>query len=333
MKFRFRRSSSPRRLKSPEAKRKILKLKGIDTLRKAKCRSLVLVTPTEPRGRSNRKKINSIWSAITSHLRRARAGIRSAIEKRAAMPRRLPLSTLSGILISILAVSALSGVLASFLLFFSYGGSHTDVTIPNLVSLNADYATSFSTDIFEYEVIYEENPDFECNSVISQKPLSGVTRKLYKKDGKLKITLTVNKENSRTVLPQLVGRPLRDVLGELGSSDVKIQIIKEYSDTVSSGIIFFSSLPKGAVMREGDILTLKVSLGKQIDQVSVPDLIGKSEQEAISLLERSGLKVGEVKYERSIKKTGTVISQSAASGSSLYEGEKISFSVSAGMYH
>lgn len=333
MKFRFRPSNAHRRLKSPGEKRKILKLRGTDTLRVFKSKALVRNYSAEDFGRFETGKKSRSSARLYLQLRTLSQKISRILLRRFKREPRIPLTTLLGILLSTLTITVASGAFVIFSLFFTYGGAHTDIVIPNFISLSADEATALSNNIFEYEIVYKSNPDFESNSVISQSPLPNVTRKLYKKDGKLKITLTVNQENQYIVLPKLVGTSLRDTLIDLKAFGLKVNIIKEYSQSIPSGIIFASSHQEGSAMKSGDNVTLYVSLGKQTLNVSVPDLTGKSEQEAIALLEKKGFRLGEVRYENSFSKSGTVISQGTAAGISLPQGSKISFTVSAGLYN
>ena len=333
MKFRFRPSSAHRRLKSPDAKRKMLKLKGIDTLRVFKSNALVRNYSAEDFGRFEHDKKSRLSARFHLRLKALSKKISKILLRRFKKEPRIPLTTLLGILLSALTITVASGAFVIFSLLFTYGGAHTNIVIPNFISLSADEATAVSNDVFEYEIVYKSNPDFESGSVISQSPMPNVTRKLYKKDGKLKIMLTVNQQNQYIVLPKLVGTSLRDTLIDLKAFGLKVNVIKEYSQSTPSGIIFAASHQEGSSIKSGDSVTLYVSLGRQTLNVSVPDLTGKSEQEAIVLLTKKGFKAGEIRYENSFSKSGTVISQSTAAGISLPEGSKISFTVSAGLYN
>jgi serine/threonine-protein kinase len=220
-----------------------------------------------------------------------------------------------------------------FSLFFTYTGRYTEVRIPDFSVMTLEEALALSNDIFEYDTVYESNPEYDGGDIISQKPSAGVLRKIYKKDGKLKITLTVNKDTEYFTLPPLQGKPIRDALLGLRSMGIKTKIINEYSPTVPVGAIISSSHSSGTRIKKGDTVTLKVSLGKEILQVSVPDLVGKSERDALTLLSANRLDVGAAAYKASNERIGTVISQGTAARSTVREGSKISFCVSAGPYY
>jgi serine/threonine-protein kinase len=333
MKFRFRRSNTPLRQKSPRDRRKSLILRGKNTPKLKRSKALIGTSFADEFDIFKTEKRSSVFKAIAFKIRKLRERFRQKLAKRLNREPKISLPTLLGILSSIAVITVLAGALVIFSLFFTYGGAYTAVKIPNFISLNEKEATSFSNDIFEYEVKYESNPDHKSGKVIAQSPLPNVTRKLYKNDGKLKITLTVNKEPSYVTLPQMEGTPLRDALLKLKPQGIQVQIIEEYSQVFPSGTIISSSRKKGYKMKSGDVLTLKVSKGKQEISITVPDLVGKSEPEAISILESKGIRINEIRYESSKDKAGTVIAQDISAGTEVKEGYKISFTVSGGMYY
>jgi serine/threonine-protein kinase len=207
------------------------------------------------------------------------------------------------------------------------------VKIPDLLSLSAEQAVSVAPDIFEYEITYRRNPDKKSGCVISQTPLPDVTRRLYGSSNKIKIKLSVNTPENTLTLPDLSGTSLRDALILLKSVGANVNIREEYSNTVGYGKIISSSLPKGTLVKDGDVITLSASLGKETLYVSVPDLSGLNENQALALLRSKNLEIGEIKYQSSKMPIGTVISQSIANGTSLPEKSKISFTVSGGIYY
>ena len=85
-----------------------------------------------------------------------------------------------------------------------------------------------------------------------------------------------------------------------------------------------------AIISDGDTVTLRVSLGKKIKAISVPDLYNLTESGACLAIEERGLTVGNISYEESSLPAGRVIAQSPAPFESLREGEAVSFTVSAG---
>lgn len=208
-----------------------------------------------------------------------------------------------------------------------------DIKIPDLSSLSIENALQVSPDIFEYQVVYVKNPYHSDGEIISQSPAPDVVRRLYKNSDRLTIRLTVSQPKEYITLPDTVGAKLRDIKLMLNSAGIHVKVLEEHSSTVPSGQIISASRSKGSPLYEGESITLRVSLGKEALFVSVPDISGMNEQEAVFTLESLGLTVGEIKYERSKSKIGTVIAQSTAVGTTLPEGGKVSFTVSGGLYY
>ena len=69
----------------------------------------------------------------------------------------------------------------------------------------------------------------------------------------------------------------------------------EYSDTVDRGKIISQSPKANAMSREGR--TVKVVISKGSESVQVPNVVGMTENEAVSALEKANLQVAEIKRE------------------------------------
>ena len=130
-----------------------------------------------------------------------------------------------------------------------------------------------------------------------------------------------------------MGTSLRDTLILLKEANINTTVIKQYSSSVPYGKIIYSSVPEDTVMKEGDSITLRVSLGKEITYSSVPNLLGLNEYQAVNKLRANGLAVGDITYQASKNPLGTVISQSVEQGAQLPEQSKISFTISGGIYY
>lgn len=108
-----------------------------------------------------------------------------------------------------------------------------------------------------------------------------------------------------------------------------VQTTKEYSTKVKKGRVISQSLKKKTEAVEGETITLVISQG--VEQVKVPNLVGKSESEAEKALKEAGLKTGEVtrSYSSSVD-SGTIISQRTDAGTSVDKGSSVSYEVSKG---
>lgn len=302
------------------------KIKGHNTLRLIK-RGLPARDPlADSFGRFDNDNVRtSVWQRIAVFIRN-----KIAVSK--GKEPLLSLSYLCGALCAALAVCLLVGATVLYALFFSHGISRKSVVIPSFVSLDTDTALSAYTDIFEYNVVYERNPDYPAGAVISQSPKGGVTRRLYGLRDKISITLTVNSTPTPFVLPDLLGTSLRDSLLLMRNNGIRVRVVEEYSDRVPFGNVISVSLPEGSALYNGDTVTLHSSLGKEPVYSTVPALVGLSESEAIKLLRAEGITVDRIEYEASELPQGTVLQQSIDKGVSLKQGERISLTVSGGKY-
>ncbi len=258
-------------------------------------------------------------------------------KKRRKRPKRPPREWISpykvfGALTGALCVAFISAFTVIFSLFFGRVGRYTTVNIPKFVTDSAETAIAKYPDVFDYEIVYASNPERQDGVVLSQSPVSGVTRRFYKGE-KIKVTLTVNKDTPTFTLPSVVGKNGRDTELLLKNEGISVDYREEYSHSVPYGEIIAASLPEGAQMRRGDEIVLRVSRGKETEFFTVPNLIGLGELEAIAKLNALRFEVDGVKYERSKQPIGTVIMQSIASGTTLPEGSRISLTVSGGLYY
>ena len=109
---------------------------------------------------------------------------------------------------------------------------------------------------------------------------------------------------------------------------------KKYSDSVKKGRVLSQSIPEGSDLgREGANeepreLLIVVSRGKK--KREVPDLLGKSQETAIQMLEKRKLK-HEVMWKDSSQTTGSVIAQSVTAGKKVATGTRIQITLSNGV--
>lgn len=136
--------------------------------------------------------------------------------------------------------------------------------------------------------------------------------------------------NKKTVvIPDLIDMKEDEAKGVLEDMGLKLKVTDEKDSDKEKGIIIYQNPVKGVKIRKGEEISVMVSNG--INQVlSVPNLVGKTVNEAKAKLEESGFEV-EVEYEYSEEiAKDTVISQGNAAGEELKKGSSISLTVSKG---
>lgn len=96
-------------------------------------------------------------------------------------------------------------------------------------------------------------------------------------------------ENQRTV-PALAGMTESQAIAEIEELDLKVKVVEESSDSVSTGRVISSEPGEGRIVTIGTTVTIKVSTGNAT--ISVPDLRNMTIEEARAALEDLDLKVG-----------------------------------------
>lgn len=258
------------------------------------------------------------------------------IEKRRARRARRPklpslLPTLCGALCAAVTVALISsGFVIYKLVIEDYFGSYESVTVPDFVGSVYPSGDTFEGSDFcniSINYVYSEQPE---GTVISQHPAPNVTRRVYSDRNLCNVSLTVSLGERTYTMNDYTAYPLRDALLELRNEAIKVSVKQVYSDTVEAGKIISTTPPLGNIFSAKETVTLTVSLGPKTVYVSVPSLYGLTESRAIAALSEAGLLLGETTYVRSSLPVGTVISQSHTAYTLVAEGEKISFTVSAG---
>ena len=330
MKYRF---SPSKRTESPQRIHCRYVCRGRNTLRKEQSASIPIDSlfgaNALPAGKKKRRHpFAAIAKTCQQWGKRLRVRCKLAIRQMAGIKETT--TRLWGTLCAALLVTVLSGTIMIAVLFGRYNRPSTSVPVPNFLEKNIETILTDDTDPFSFVVQYEYNQNFASGAVISQSPGPGVTRRLYGKDDRVTVTLTVCKEPSLYTLPALSGQSRRDAVLSLKKAGMTVKIFEEYSSAIPSGTVIRSEPQAGEHLAVGSEVTLTVSMGKEEIKIAVPDLLLLSENAARGLLETAGLAVGQVTYEASELPMGSVISQKTEAGSLVSEGSAVSFTVSLG---
>ena len=202
----------------------------------------------------------------------------------------------------------------------------TKLNTPNLIGLYYSQVISDPTyadfNIVEGEYVYNESVD--AGKIIEQSPEGN--RKLEKGGT---ITVNISRGAKTFNLPEYAGQEARQVKIELERLGVIcVENTPEFNDDVPNGYVLRTEPAAGTEMTAGDTVTLTVSKGPEIVLVEMPDLMGRSENEALTLLEAAGLNWEPVTYEEYDGTPGQVIFQSVDAHTEVEKGTTVSFTVS-----
>ncbi|MCW2901597.1 MAG: serine/threonine protein kinase [Streptosporangiaceae bacterium] len=131
-------------------------------------------------------------------------------------------------------------------------------------------------------------------------------------------------------VPTLAGLSQDQAQQEITKAGLQVgDISEDFSDTVDSGKVISSSPAEGSAVALSSKVALKVSKGKQVKEIDVPDVKGQSMQTARTQLTDAGFKVV-VRQQSSSTQKGTVIRTNPDAGTTAKENSTVTMFVSSG---
>ena len=148
----------------------------------------------------------------------------------------------------------------------------------------------------------------------------------YQKDDTIEqgtvITITLSKGSLK--MPKFDS--YQEFMEWAGQYNIPYEEVHEFSDSVQAGKVISYSYKTGDAIKNNDTIVVKISDGAK---KTVPNVIGLSKSEAISKIEKAGLKYSFV-YRNSTKSKDTVLAQSIQAGSEISSGTTITITLSNG---
>lgn len=201
-------------------------------------------------------------------------------------------------------IAALAAILGIGYLFMNPSGATDQVTVTKVEGMTYDQAFSTLSQDFTVER-KETSSDQSEGTVVGQDPPGGT-----KADRNSTVTLTVSTGPDSVKVPDVVGDSVETARQTLISSGIdadRIKVSSEKKDDsgVDSGKVAETNPKAGSTLGASNEITLYPSSGK----VTVPDLVGKTQDEATQALYKAHLSIS-VTYERTDDETkqGKVIS-------------------------
>ena len=199
------------------------------------------------------------------------------------------------------------------------------VEVPAVVGMTKEDAIKALNKLgLGYKAVTLSSDTVAEDCVISQGNVGGSK---VEKNSQIVLTISTGKENKEVTVPNVKGKSEQEAKEAIEAANLVASVDYQYSDSVEAGNVIKYS-PSGSVA-EGSTVTIHVSRGKKVTNVSVPNVLGMSESLASQTLDSANLKVT-VKYETSSKaEYGTVTSQTPYSaGDSVPSGTTITIYVS-----
>lgn len=203
----------------------------------------------------------------------------------------------------------------------------TEVYMPNVVDMLSDLAEENLKENYYLTMIteYEYSEEYEKDHIIRQMPEAGEVVAKWSK-----VHVVVSRGSNKTDLSQLLSE---DITGEeaktiLEAKNFRVLITEEKSEQVEKGVLIRYSPEKAEA---NELITLHVSSGPEVEVIPMPQLVGKSDQEAIALLAEAGLSPGTTAevFSNSIP-AGHVATQEISADSEVETGTVINYTISKG---
>ena len=240
-----------------------------------------------------------------------------------------------GMAVGVIAVISL--LLVGILVITGGGDKSEKIIVPDLIGRNIDevMADPDITDNFTVkEATERQESDRPVGEILEQDP-DGDGRKKATKGTIITVTVSSGGENVKDTYKVIdfTGKTLDYVQAALASHDIKCEVVEEYSDDVEEGKVIRTDPEAGAELEKGATLTVYISKGKQKDDnenVTVPGLLGMTEDQARAALEAKGLKIGSVDSVDSSAEAGSVVWQSQDAGAEVTKGSTVNIQISKG---
>ena len=204
------------------------------------------------------------------------------------------------------------------------------IALPNFEGCNYESIINNTelNSMYKFNVIYISDDSVEPGIVISQSPAAG--RSMMVTPSGIEVNLTVNAGVSLTSVPDVLNTDYRDAMRNLRAAGFNVEIENAASDSYTKDYVIATSPVAGEQLSSGSTVYITVSAGPEIQYVSMPNLVGSTEDSAISRIESSNLSYGGSDRVVSDYEAGTVIDQSISSSESVAEHTKVYLTVSSG---
>lgn len=213
---------------------------------------------------------------------------------------------------------------------------NTKVSVPDFVEMGLlyddvmeQYDISNGGDFTIVESTTVEYADEPAGTVLKQSPSAGRSV-----EPGATVTLTVSRGPRTIELPDLSDYEYRDAENEIRRLDLTVgETQYEFSETVLQNDVIRTDPPAFSSLGEGETVTLYVSLGPETEQAVMPNLVGRTEQDAIAAIEALGLTFAGTRTQESDKPAGEVINQSVPQGLDVDKGTQVVLYVSNGAFY
>ncbi len=212
-------------------------------------------------------------------------------------------------------------------------GSEKLTTIPDLVGMEYDDAVTIYEDSLVLNVEKETYSDKYAEGVIYDQSLTAGKEYEQDADGRVRVAVAVSLGTQKNPVPDVAGKPESEAVTALEALGFTVRKVSEES-TMEAGFekgIAMRTEPKAGTETEaGKTIVLYVSAGIAVDEVKVPELVGKTMEEVEIEVAHLNLILVPEEVE-SEKPEGTILEQSIEPDKIVVSGTEINVKVSNGV--
>ncbi len=204
------------------------------------------------------------------------------------------------------------------------------INVPNFVGSQCDDIVNNKEfqELYNFTVIQVIDPDTKEGEIIAQEPAAGKSR--TKEDGGISVELTVSSGMQMVEVIDVVNMQYREAVVALQKAGFLVEYDFENSDDVTENYVISTNPEKGDSLPAGSTVYMSVSSGPAVATTTMPNLVGLSQNAAISKLESSNLTLGSVSTIENELPVGTVVWQSITAYTEVDEHTKVFIQVSSG---
>ena len=248
----------------------------------------------------------------------------------------------AAVVVAIVAVFVVGRALGLFNLTSSSKLAEGMVETPSVVGLTLDEASSVLREAgLTATASYKESTTYDKDYISEQSPEAG---EAIEEGGALTLVVSSGKVEPQTdevsatnenlrmaTVPNVVGFMKAEARVALENEEFTVVEEETEDESAELNTVVRQSPEGGTEAQAGSEITVYICTGRPVQEVTVPDIVGKDEETAKSLLDEAGLTYANVTEEvnETVAK-GLVLTQSVAAGTTVNEGDNVDFTISKG---
>lgn len=205
--------------------------------------------------------------------------------------------------------------------YFLSGPSIDEVSVPKVEGMTQEEAVKKLESLgLKVEISQSLDSKAELGKVIKQTPVENAKVKKGRT-----ITLVVGGNSEKIKVPSLLGLSIKEAENALTKSNLALgNVVKGLDSTKPAGVILAQDTRAGDLVNKKSLIHVTIN---QEGSISMPDMRGKDQGDAVNILRNLGLDVTISEQSNSNQKNNSVISQTPDPATVMVNGGKVQLTV------